>query len=308
MKFWRVLLILAIASLPTLLFAEEYNAGIVSGIWYSETPVFAGETVTVYAALQNQSGADLSGTAEFMAGDEVFATKDVSAGSGQLLQVSADWTPEFGQQTVVVRISEATFAQDGQDPVTVSDFGSAVAPEQFVDRDTDGDRVGDQEDSDDDNDGLPDVDEERIGSDPLLTDTDGDGVPDGEDGAPTDPEKTETQLEAVIAEVQSTVDVVDSDEGFEKFVDVPIVDKTLGAATSASDSVEEKLRDVQDDIESAEADVPKDQKTWRAKYLAPVVGFFSKVFGNPFIFQIVMILVLFLVLKLLFKLFTRQVR
>ena len=47
------------------------------------------------------------------------------------------------------------------------------------DADTDGDGIIDLYDSDDDNDGINDADEALIGTDPLLKDTDGDGVEDG---------------------------------------------------------------------------------------------------------------------------------
>ena len=45
--------------------------------------------------------------------------------------------------------------------------------------DTDGDEVLDCLDEDDDDDGLPDVDEEDLGTDPLDPDSDGDGMDDG---------------------------------------------------------------------------------------------------------------------------------
>jgi hypothetical protein len=47
--------------------------------------------------------------------------------------------------------------------------------------DNDGDGQGDICDPDDDNDGLADVDELNLGSDPFVADTDGDGLLDGEE-------------------------------------------------------------------------------------------------------------------------------
>jgi len=47
--------------------------------------------------------------------------------------------------------------------------------------DTDGDGAGDLCDADDDNDGLPDGTETALGSNPSIPDTDGDGSPDGSD-------------------------------------------------------------------------------------------------------------------------------
>ena len=61
------------------------------------------------------------------------------------------------------------------------------ADEGIPQRDTDSDTAGDACDSDDDNDGLSDVDEATAGSDRLNPDTDGDGVLDGADEHPTNP-------------------------------------------------------------------------------------------------------------------------
>jgi serine protease AprX len=52
--------------------------------------------------------------------------------------------------------------------------------------DNDGDGQGDACDPDDDNDGLADVDEPGLGTDPFLADTDGDGLPDGEEDNDSD--------------------------------------------------------------------------------------------------------------------------
>ncbi len=46
-------------------------------------------------------------------------------------------------------------------------------------KDTDHDGIGDNKDTDDDNDGLSDTDELKYGTDPDNPDTDGDGIPDG---------------------------------------------------------------------------------------------------------------------------------
>ena len=59
---------------------------------------------------------------------------------------------------------------------------------RFVDPllDTDGDGIPDSQDPDDDNDGLSDIQEQALGTDPLQPDTDGDGHGDAEDAFPLD--------------------------------------------------------------------------------------------------------------------------
>jgi|GEM_PF-3497654 len=54
--------------------------------------------------------------------------------------------------------------------------------------DLDGDGIPDDQDPDDDNDGLSDVDEISLGTDPRNPDTDGDGLNDGDDPNPLVPE------------------------------------------------------------------------------------------------------------------------
>ncbi|WP_311568124.1 hypothetical protein [Photobacterium arenosum] len=61
-------------------------------------------------------------------------------------------------------------------------------PNESADFDYDG--LGDNLDPDDDNDGLTDVQEEMLKTDPFNPDTDGDGVNDSEDAFPTDKNET----------------------------------------------------------------------------------------------------------------------
>jgi len=56
----------------------------------------------------------------------------------------------------------------------------------FVDKDNDGDGIGDSVDLDDDNDGLSDTEEKNLGTDPFNPDSDKDGKKDGQDPHPLD--------------------------------------------------------------------------------------------------------------------------
>ncbi len=59
--------------------------------------------------------------------------------------------------------------------------------------DNDGDNIPDIEDDDDDNDGISDIDEFVLGTDPFLRDTDHDGYDDGQDAFPLDPTQWEKE-------------------------------------------------------------------------------------------------------------------
>ncbi|MCX2760792.1 hypothetical protein OQJ75_20620, partial [Vibrio sp. 14G-20] len=72
----------------------------------------------------------------------------------------------------------------------VSDMDDAFPLDKTETIDTDLDGQGNNADLDDDNDGLPDTVEIENGTNPLLSDTDGDGVSDKDDAFPLD--KTET--------------------------------------------------------------------------------------------------------------------
>jgi hypothetical protein len=83
--------------------------------------------------------------------------------------------------------------------VAVDTSGESSNPSEIAsgipDRDTDSDGTFDFIDEDDDNDNVPDVTEALWNTNPLIADSDGDGVDDGEDHFPTDPAKWDKPVE-----------------------------------------------------------------------------------------------------------------
>lgn len=171
----KTLLLLVFLLLPLNVLAQQepLNAGLVSGIWYSKSPFFDGETVRIYTAIQNNSGDDLKGKVQFSKNNEPIGNAPFSALKGGLIQVWQDWQAQEGTYTISARIVDAT-------PPVSSSFAIAQQ-EVVVDKDTDKDNIGNTQDPDDDNDGLTDEKEQILGTDPLNPDTDQDGVKDGED-------------------------------------------------------------------------------------------------------------------------------
>ncbi|MDI6603496.1 MAG: thrombospondin type 3 repeat-containing protein, partial [Patescibacteria group bacterium] len=152
----------------TLTFAqsnEKVNAGVVNGIWFSLFPFFSGDDVRIYCAIQNQSGFDIIGKLQFYNGDRLLGERDFSVINGHLVEGWIDWKAQEGEQELWVQIVEAKKSLPGRIPEPIIlKFASTPRIKQFVDLDTDGDRIGNREDPDDDNDGLSDEEEKVLGT------------------------------------------------------------------------------------------------------------------------------------------------
>ncbi len=144
--------------------------------------VLHGKVVRIYTTVRNQGDIDLIGTVKFFVdGAQIATDQPVSVKAGSIPdEVFINWTAIAGSHKVAAQIfpSEA----EGDNPAN-----NYVEQNFFVDADTDLDGTGNSIDIDDDNDGLNDVDEESLGTNPRKSDTDGDGVGDKSDVFPLDP-------------------------------------------------------------------------------------------------------------------------
>lgn len=176
--------------------AQTYplNAGLVSGIWYSKSPFFAGETVRVYTAIQNNSGFDITGKVRFLKNEDAIGESSFSAAQGGLVQVWADWKVPDGTHKISAQVIDAAPPIQG--------FFTVAQDNVFVDADTDHDQIGNLQDTDDDNDGLADEKEKVLGTNPVNPDTDGDGIKDNDDIV----EETSEPAHNLIAKVEEKTD------------------------------------------------------------------------------------------------------
>jgi len=162
------------------------NAGIIpANIWFSRSPFFAGETVRIYTVIFNASGQDLNGIITFYSNDNPIGDVAFGVAEGRTQDIWLDWEAVWGQQEIQAKITAASSSRPGEAPVAVSLENAATGlRQQFIDLDTDHDRIGNATDTDDDNDGLADEKEFLAGTDPLSIDSDDDDIIDGEDQNP----------------------------------------------------------------------------------------------------------------------------
>lgn len=175
----RAILLFFTLFIPVSYAEEGANAGFVNGLWFSRHPFFAGETVRLYAALQNNSGFDIKGEAAFFDKNEKIGEANFSVVNGRLLEVWTDWHVSEGNHAISVAIAKAFKVEVGKNPEPITlTFASFAHSPIVIETDTDNDRIGNSKDTDDDNDGLTDAEEKDYGTDPLAADSDGDGLSD----------------------------------------------------------------------------------------------------------------------------------
>ncbi len=176
-----------------------------ANIRFNKEVLYSGDTVRIYATIKNVGDTDAAAQVFFYQGAILIggsqAVSVVADGAGD--DVFVDFTVPTGAFNIRAVIQGA----DPQDINSSNDVATTPLYEPKVDADRDGvgddtdncptdantdqldtdhDGKGNACDSDDDNDGLSDADEATKGTSPTLSDTDGDGVPDGSDDYPTD--------------------------------------------------------------------------------------------------------------------------
>ena len=133
-----------------------------SRLWFDHEPFFAGEQVRVYTMVANSTSADFEGTIAFYDNDtKIGSSKVTLERNGGFQVVWSDWKAAEGEHALSVRITEATVKEEGKEPQTVSFNDAPYSIRRAVDLDTDGDKIGNREDEDDDNDGIPDTEDKE---------------------------------------------------------------------------------------------------------------------------------------------------
>jgi|GEM_PF-1114418 len=111
-KFFLVFSIVIILGGPLIVYAQSasaastvINARILPTVWYSSLSVGDGDSIYIYAGIQNNSGVDFSGVATFQVDDAVIGRSTFISKSGGLIDVSTNWVANPGDHNVQVTVT-----------------------------------------------------------------------------------------------------------------------------------------------------------------------------------------------------------
>ena len=234
-------------------FAQEFNAGFVQGLWFSQEEIFVDTPVRVYVAIRNNTDADLTGTVEFFDNDKRIAQNKVSALNGRIIESWADWEPTYGTHTLSATLSRIELHRVGSSTKAIEVKSALAEKTIFVDYDTDKDGVGNEDDIDDDGDGISDVVEEKNGTDPLEYD----------EPANTEPEtqKDTAQQEAdTDTNTEDTTQVSNNPEGLEQYLAPSIAQEALGSFTQFVNTTKQNLDNYREKRDQARTDANKPEE------------------------------------------------
>ncbi|MBI4433561.1 hypothetical protein HY632_02225 [Candidatus Uhrbacteria bacterium] len=169
---------IAMAMTPMLVHAATYDVAILaSDVVFAPETFFLGDTVRLYVRVKNVGDRDVQGNVFFSENGTAIGAPPFSVRArGAEEEVWVDWQPAtIGDRQIFLRVVTAPETRD--EDLSNNEMIVPIT----IDRDTDGDRVGDRVDADDDGDGLPDAWEEAHGLNPrdaadARRDPDGDGA------------------------------------------------------------------------------------------------------------------------------------
>lgn len=212
--------------------AQELNAGFVEGLWYSAEEIFAEETVRMSVALRNTSENDLTGTVHFYANGERIGSTVVEAKAGELIEAWTDWRAKAGEFEITAELKDIQLYTIGGSTTTIEVASSLAKDLITIDRDTDGDGIGNKEDEDDDGDGISDEEEIENGTDPLVSDAS------NEDESKNSATSTNGAGEK---ERESKNEPQDDPEGLERFIAHKASNNILTGVTETINSTKHSL-------------------------------------------------------------------
>ncbi len=185
-RLFFTLILTAVLGLAFLFYAKDSLAKTdlsitATDITFSREESLPGDKVRVFARVFNSGDIDVYGFVVFLKnGKEIADPQPISVKANTYDDVFVDWLAESGTHNIQAKIIGANPKDENQ----VNDVASRE--NYFVDSDTDGDKIGNTKDPDDDNDGLSDAEEIALGTNTLNPDSDGDKARDSIDPFPLD--------------------------------------------------------------------------------------------------------------------------
>ena len=189
---------------PSFAYAATSDLSITqSQITFSQSTFYVGDVVRIYARVRNLGETDMTATVFFYQSDQLIAAAQPISlpAEGANEEVFVDFTVPSGSFNIRAVIQGAdpadedasnneattplyTAIEDADRDGVEDDVDTCRTDSNADQQDADGDGAGDVCDTDDDGDGLSDSKESTVGTDPLVADTDEDGVNDKADASP----------------------------------------------------------------------------------------------------------------------------
>jgi len=291
-----------------------------NNIWFSQEPFFAGEEIKIHTLVFNSSAYEIKGDVVFYNNGSKIGEKSFSlSGNGNSKDIWVDW--EAPSSNVSIHAEIINMAQLLSTGEYIIDSSYATGEKKvFVDFDTDGDRVGNKEDSDDDNDGLSDVDEIALGTNPLRADSDGDGINDNVDENPLVFDEKEKSVANTVKESAGTV--VSKAENIKESIPEPVVsiakqvteiveefrdDSSIKVLTKKEDIkkrieeekvIEELNKHNIEGVEKSIAEQTRKPLNYAYLSIATIAGY---ILASKYLFYIAVFIVLFFVVRFIYK-------
>lgn len=239
---------------------------------FSKEILIVGDTVRIYATVQNLGEVDVEGYVTFYQGSLTIDDSQIISvrAAGALEEVYVDFVVPSGpfniraeikgtdpedenesNDSILSQLYTPIFDDDRDGVENSKDNCPSVENVEQVDSDIDG--IGDVCDDDDDNDGLTDEVEREINSDPLKVDTDADSLLDADDPHPTIPEDQVKVPPSAIVIQEPTVLSSDNktdqgtlfgDKSEENVVSSGLAEASVENQDSENKEIKEKLEEV----------------------------------------------------------------
>ncbi|MEK7560260.1 MAG: hypothetical protein AAB522_03095 [Patescibacteria group bacterium] len=128
------------------------NIGFIQdNIWFSKDPFFEGDKIRIYTAVFNGSKYDFKGVVEFFNNGKSIGKSSFALTSGAFQALWMDWTAEGGEKRIYANITSAKISlPGGVEEAVILENVKTGEMETFVDKDSDGDGIGDKNDPKDD--------------------------------------------------------------------------------------------------------------------------------------------------------------